>query len=248
MSEKMSLISESYTTLYEQMMQHLRVAIRTGQYAPGQRLPSEAEMCRQFGVSRITARRAVQELVSEGLLERKQGKGTFVGQPKIAIKVMAMDGFQGFSSMREGDSYVRVLRKERRGATGKEAGMLGIPPGAPVCELVRVLEVENSRISLDRSVFTEGRLPGLMDLVQDNTSTYELMEKKYGLQNVRVVKEITATLARPDEARDLKCNTGDSLFLVEKTTYGADGLANHCSFNLMCADRVKMTITYERSI
>ncbi len=235
-------------TLYEQMMQHLRVAIRTGQYVPGQRLPSETELCQQFGVSRITARRAVQELVNEGLLERKQGKGTFVGYPKIAIRVMALDGFQGFSKMREGDSQVRVLRKEQRGATNKEAVMLGIDPGAPVYELTRVLVVDGVPISLDRSVYDVHRLPGFLDLIEDNTSTYETMAKRYGRENVKVAKEITATLARPDEAHHLQCNIGDTLFLVVKTTYDRDGLPNHCSFNLMCADRVKMTITYSRDI
>ena len=205
-------------TLYEQMMQHLRVAIRTGQYVPGQRLPSETELCQQFGVSRITARRAVQELVNEGLLERKQGKGTFVGYPKIAIRVMALDGFQGFSKMREGDSQVRVLRKEQRGATNKEAVMLGIDPGAPVYELTRVLVVDGVPISLDRSVYDVHRLPGFLDLIEDNTSTYETMAKRYGRENVKVAKEITATLARPDEAHHLQCNIGDTLFLVVKTT------------------------------
>jgi len=242
----MPLMPESYTTLYEQMMQHLRVAIRTRQYVPGQRLPSEAELCQQFGVSRITARRAVQELVNEGLLERKQGKGTFVGYPKIAIRVMALDGFQGFSKMRDGDSYVRVVRKDQRGATNKEAAMLGVQPGAPVYELTRVLEVDGLPISLDRSIYDVNRLPGFLDLISDNVSTYELMAKKYGLENMRVTKEITATLARPDEARHLQCNTGDTLFLVAKTTYAKDGLPNHCSFYLMCADRVKMTVTYSR--
>lgn len=240
------MVPESFTTLYEQMMQHLRVAICTGQYVPGQRLPSEIELCKQFGVSRITARRAVQELVNEGLLERKQGKGTFVGYPKIAIKVMALDGFQGFSRMREGNSYVRVLRKEQRGATAREAMMLGIEPGAPVYALTRLLEVDKVPICLDRSVIDVNRLPGFLDLIEDNVSTYEMMATRYGRNNMKVTKEITATLARPDEAQHLRCNIGETLFLVAKTTYDKDGLPNHCSFNLMCADRVKMTITYSR--
>ena len=244
----MPLIPESYLTLYEQMMQHLRVAIRTGEYTPGQRLPSENELCIQFGVSRITARRAVQELVNEGLLERKQGKGTFVSYSKIAIRVMALDGFQGFSKMRDGVSYVRVLRKDQRGATNKEAAMLGIAAGAPIYELMRVLEVDGVPISLDRSVYDAKRLPNFLDLIEDNTSTYEMMAQKYGRVNMKVTKEITATLARPDEARYLQCNTGDTLFLVAKTTFDKDGLPNHCSFNLMCADRVKMTIAYSQNI
>jgi DNA-binding GntR family transcriptional regulator len=73
-----------------------------------------------------------------------------------------------------------------------------------------------------------------------------MMAQKYGIENIKVSKEITATLARPDEAHYLHCNIGDTLFLVSKTTYDKDSLPNHCSFNLMCADRVKMTITYSR--
>ena len=70
--------------LYEQLRVALRERLDSGVLDPGERLPSEAELCRKYGVSRITVRRAVDELVEEGILERRQGKGTFVA-PKRAV-------------------------------------------------------------------------------------------------------------------------------------------------------------------
>ena len=72
--------------LYEQLRVALRERLDSGVLDPGERLPSETELCQKYGVSRITVRRAVDELVEEGILERRQGKGTFVA-PKRRISI-----------------------------------------------------------------------------------------------------------------------------------------------------------------
>ncbi len=245
--ESVLLKPQSSMALYEQMMQHLMVAIKTGQYAPGDKLPSEVELCHQYGVSRITVRRAVQEFVNEGLLERKQGKGTFVGYPKTPICVMSLNGYQSFSrTYCSNNTKVTILSKKSRDATAKEAKLLQIQPNAPVYELIRLMETDGVPRSLDRAVYDVKRLPGFLDHIKEGTSTYELMSTAYGLKNVRVEKEITATRAKQDEADTLQCKTGDTLFMVTKVTYDKDDIPNHCSFNLMCADRVKMTVSFSQ--
>ncbi len=86
--------------LYEQMMMMLRERLDNHVLDAGEKLPSEAELCKSYGVSRITVRRAIDELVEEGYLEKKQGKGTFVTQKRAAIPVMSISehatvGFSG---------------------------------------------------------------------------------------------------------------------------------------------------------
>ena len=86
--------------LYEQIMMMLRERLDNHVLDAGEKLPSEAELCKSYGVSRITVRRAIDELVEEGYLEKKQGKGTFVTQKRAAIPVMSISehatvGFSG---------------------------------------------------------------------------------------------------------------------------------------------------------
>ncbi|MFR6103144.1 MAG: GntR family transcriptional regulator [Christensenellales bacterium] len=76
------LDNQNFVPLYQQVEEMLRRKIQTGEYQPSMRLPSEAELAAQFGVSTITVKKAVLNLVEQGLLKRKQGKGTFVVFPK----------------------------------------------------------------------------------------------------------------------------------------------------------------------
>ena len=77
------LDGKTVTPLYVQLMNQIEEKIRCGVYQPGERLQSESEMAKTFGVSIITVRSAVSGLVEKGLVEKKQGKGTFVSKPKF---------------------------------------------------------------------------------------------------------------------------------------------------------------------
>ncbi len=245
------LLPDSSSPLYEQLANHLRTDIALGTYQPGMRLPTEAQLCEEYGVSRITVRRATKELIEEGLLEAKQGKGVFVATPKVTIHAMALDGFSSFGKVRyseEGkNSHITVHQKSRRNATSKEARWLEIPKNALVAELTRTLSIEGVPIMLDRSVYAENRFPGMLDKVTEDTSTYKLMSTVYGHNNVKVQKEISFTVARPHEAQLLQCKVGEALFCIEKVTRDEEDVANHLSTGLCLASRVKMTLEYSQT-
>ncbi len=247
MREITPLKVSSSLPLYEQLKQRLRTAILTEQYVSGDQLPPEFELCETYGVSRITARRAVQDLVAEGLLERRQGKGTFVAYERLDIHVMSLDGFSGFHRSRAPQSVLRILAKNQRGATAKEARFLQITEGAQIYELVRLLLVKEMPVALDRSVYDARRFPGLLDRISENTSTYELFDQAYHHPNFSASKEIVMTSARPDEAEVLHCKPGEALYLITKVVHDDQGVANHCSFMLVPGERVKLTISYKRT-
>lgn len=240
------LNEDSSSTLYMQVIQHLRTAIKLGQYEIGMRLPSENQLCEEFGVSRITIRRAVRELVEDGLLESKQGKGVFVAQPRFIIHAMALTGFSSFGKEHRKGSSVQIIKKQHRLPSAKEARLLEIEMSTPVCVLIRLLLVDEMPIMLDRSVFSAERFPGMLERVTEDTSTYRLMEEVYGHPNKKVNKEITISVARPDEAEHLACKTGESLFCIEKVAYDNHDEINHLSVILCVADRVKLTLHYEK--
>ena len=99
---------------------------------PGSLIPSERELCEQYGISRMTARQSISELVTEGLLYREQGKGTFVGRPKIAQQLLRLTGFTEDMRAREQRPGAKVLTAEMWPADEAAAERLRIKIG-PAC-------------------------------------------------------------------------------------------------------------------
>src|SRR5919205_4653418 len=97
---------------YYQLKEIIREGIRSGAWPPGSLIPSERELCERYGISRMTARQSITELVNEGLLYREQGRGTFVGRPKIAQKLLRLTGFTEDMKAREQRPGARVLAAE----------------------------------------------------------------------------------------------------------------------------------------
>ena len=89
----MELSRNTFEPLYYQIRENLREKIHSQEYAPGSMIPTEAELCRLYGVSRVTVRRAVLDLVQEGLLNRGQGKGTFVADERIQRNLQQVTSF-----------------------------------------------------------------------------------------------------------------------------------------------------------
>lgn len=91
------LNEDSLTPLYQQLMEDIKTSLAEGKYMPDEKIPSEPELSELYHVSRITVRRAIEELCTEGYLVKKQGKGTYVSQPKVMRKIAQNGDVMGFS-------------------------------------------------------------------------------------------------------------------------------------------------------
>src|SRR5690349_24938010 len=97
---------------YYQLKEIIRERIMAGEWEPGALIPSERELCEQYGISRMTARQSITELVNEGYLYREQGKGTFVAQPKITQSLTTLTSFTEDMKARAQRPITRVLSRE----------------------------------------------------------------------------------------------------------------------------------------
>ena len=95
----MKLNDNSLTPLYQQVLEDIKAGISSGTYLAGERIPSEAELSQIYSVSRVTVRRAIEELVGEGYLTKRQGKGTYVNQRKMLRKIRQCSPVQSFTSV-----------------------------------------------------------------------------------------------------------------------------------------------------
>src|SRR5829696_7790201 len=114
---------------YYQLKEIIRERIRSGEWATGSPIPSERELCEQYGISRMTARQSITELVNEGYLYREQGKGTFVAQPKITQHLSQLTGFTEDMEARAKHPAAQVLHQQMIPADANLAAILQVKPG-----------------------------------------------------------------------------------------------------------------------
>lgn len=241
----MKLNNSSSTPLYDQLKQILKESIDQGIYNAGDRLPNETELCELYGVSRITVRRAIQELSDEGFLERKQGKGTFVTRTKIARELVSVDGFTDFSKQLGKNPSKRILACEEIKATPAIAEALHIPVDSPVLKLVRIMSIDQQPFVLDIAHYSLERFPNLFANFAEHESTYDVLKNIYhiNIKSGSSKKIITVVTASTAEAEYLDCEVGETLFNIDKTVYDEAGIPIHISTFKTRTQLIALTIT-----
>src|SRR5438270_13113239 len=114
---------------YYQLKEIMRDRIRSGEWKPGDLIPSERELGEQYGISRMTARQAITDLVNEGLFYREQGKGTFVSQRKITQQLIHLTGFTEDIRARGQRPSTKVISAAMQAADEETAERLRVKPG-----------------------------------------------------------------------------------------------------------------------
>lgn len=206
---------------YHQLKQILREKIDAGDWAPGELLPSEHELCRQYGVSRTTVRQTMAALVSEGLVTREQGRGTFVARPKLEQPLV---GFYSFTEeiLKMGlRPRSQVLKAGVTPATKAVSKRLVIPEGEEVVFLTRLRLASEEPIMFETSYLPHRRCPGLADRDFSARPLYDILREDYGLTLSRAREEFQPALADDYEARWLRVDTGAPVLLLERLTFAA---------------------------
>lgn len=186
---------------------------------PGDRLPTEDELIRQFAVSRITVRHAVQNLVARGLIVTEQGRGTFVARARIEQPLTALTGFvEDMEAIGLGAS-ARVVTSERRTVDRETAEALGQPVGSAARFIERVRLAEGRPVSFDQTWLPEeiGARVAAEDLSEE--PIFKLLEERFGIPLIEATYRLEATTADTDLAARLETEPGASVLRVVRTTY-----------------------------
>lgn len=211
--------------LYLQVQEMLQEMIGGTEYAPGDKIPSERELSEQLGVSRMTVRRAVDNLVRMGLLERDSTSGTRVSLPRVG-RSLDEKRSQGISQMlmaegaRPGN---KLLHFEVIRAPQKIADRLQLKLGSQVVVIRRLRLVNDVPFCLETSYLPAERVRGLVaeDLL-GNQSLYALLEERFGIQHRATEREISLSYATVHEAEALRLEPGDPVLLFRGLVYDQD--------------------------
>ena len=208
----------SPTPLYSQIREALRNQIHAGAYCGDGRLPSENELVRAYGVSRITVRQALNDLQKEGLIFKVHGKGTFVSRPKAVQNMMRLEGFGEAMAAAGHATHSRVLGHRVLHASQHIAARLHLPDGSEVMEIRRVRHLDRDPISLDITYVPVELGRRLVKEDLPHRDIFVILEHDYGYTLDRAELRIDATLADAMLARELATNEGAPVLRIERLT------------------------------
>ena len=204
---------------YYQLKEIMRERIRTGEWKPGDLIPSERELGETYGISRMTARQAITDLVNEGLFYREQGKGTFVSRHKVTQQLMRLTGFTEDIRARGQQPGTKVLSAEMRAADETTAERLRVKPGQMIYCLQRLRLADGEPLAIELSQLSFVGCEKLLEEDLEQHSLYRLLETKYGLSLMEAEQELEAGLAGNEDAQLLKIPVGSPVLFMRRTTY-----------------------------
>lgn len=223
--------------MHHQVYLDLRRSLDDGTWRPGDRLPTERELAAHYGVSLITVRRALAEVVREGRIERTRGRGTFVLRPRLERDIASRASFADEMQERGLDPETRLISARPESATASVAAALGLEPGSPTLYLERLRLAGGEPYLLEQVHLPAERFPGLLASDLEHASLYELMATRYGTPVVRAREALEPVLLRTREAGLLAVRRGAAALLIDGIAFAADGSAVEYGRTFVRGDR-----------
>jgi GntR family transcriptional regulator len=220
---KKTAAAPSFRPLYEQIKILLTQSLVSGEWKPGEAIPSEMELASRFRVSQGTVRKAIDELAAENIVVRRQGKGTFVAshaEPSYQYRFLRVMPDSG-EKLHPQNLFFGL---ERGKATAEVAHALNLKPGASVLSFKRVMSFSGRPMILDEIVVPPSEFPGLTlaELEEYGGSVYSFYESVFGVRMIRAEERVRAIAADSLAAAHLKVDKGTPLLCVDRIafTYG----------------------------
>lgn len=228
------------TPLYNQLAEQLRQEICAGKFSQGEKIPSEFELSSLYNVSRSTVRKAISVLVSENLLEKAHGKGTFVSSPKINQNSSGFLSFtENVKSM--GKTLItKTIHIAHVVPTDHQKRFFKLDEGKELLQIERLRYIDNNPICIETSWFTTA-----YDSLQKknlNGSLYAVLRNDYNIHPLTGSKTIELCYASLDEAALLDIPRGTALMLIEDQVYDNYEKPLHISKQVLRGDKFRYAL------
>ena len=212
--------------LYARVRANLVDRLISGQWKPGQMLPSEFAIAGELGVSQGTVRKALDEMTVEGLVIRKQGRGTFVAEAEdqsilFRFYRLTPNGANNDTARSFPDS--NYLNRELRGASSEECAVIGLQAGAKVWNIERVRSESGTPILWERLILPQAPFPDLNRHKTLPNNVYQLYSTQYGVIVARVLEDLRAVSASKEIAAHLNVPENTPLLEIDRRAIALDG-------------------------
>lgn len=221
-----SPVSSPDDPLYRQIEDTLQEMIDGTEYQPGDRIPSERTLAELLGVSRMSVRRAVENLTRRGILERRSTSGTYVRRRQVVRPAGPLHVFSLSQSLRQGGVAPgsQIMEMEHIRAPRRIASRLKIRIGAYTWRIRRLRLADEQPFCIETSLLPDALVPGLdRDALQNGSSLYHLLEKEYNLHASTSQDEWSIAPSTQEEAELLQLPPGTPILLMRSVIYDQHG-------------------------
>ncbi|MCX8061501.1 MAG: GntR family transcriptional regulator [Anaerolineales bacterium] len=237
--------------LYVQIQEHIAELILSGKLPPESKLQSEREISEELGVSRMTVRKALTELVSEGLLERRHGSGTYVAKPRVTYESHEL--INNLKALRDRNlaTASQLLEFSEVVASRRLAEQLEVEIGHPLYRIVILRFANRVPVILERAFFPCSRCPNLEEWDLEKTPIFDLLVGVYGANLQRISQTVEAVAANDVVAKQLRVEEGFPLLMLSRVLYNAaSGKPIEYSQDFLRSDfaRIHMEVTLESPV
>jgi len=208
--------------IYVRIQEYIAELILSGKLVPDSKIPSERDFSEDLGVSRMTVRKAITELVSEGLLERRHGSGTYVARPRVTYETSELVSYLKAMQDRNLITASQLLEFGEVAASRRLAEQLELEIGQPIYRVVILRFANRVPVVLERGFFPCSRCPNLEEWDLEKTSLVDLLVQVYGAIPVRISQTVEAVSANETTAGQLRVEEGAPLLKVNRVLYSAE--------------------------
>lgn len=236
----------SPTPLHLQLEEVVKNRIENDEWQPNTQIPSENELSKIYGLSRMTTRAVIMRLVFQGLLYRVAGKGTFVANPKITNKPLLQMGIQEQLDQMGIESETRLIEISQIAAPVRIQKELNLSGDDLVYCIERLRTVRNEPLSIHISYIPVEFCPGLEKQKFEQEQLCDILEFDYRLRTARVVETLESSLATAREAKLLGVHAGFTLLRLENTVYTPEDIPFEHSRIVFRGDKIKIKLEFNR--
>ena len=234
---------DSIVPIYHQLKLIIKEQIQSQKWGHDETIPSERELCEQFGISRMTVRHAINDLVAEGALYRKRGMGTYVSKPKIDQALTKLTNFTSDMETRSLRPGAKIIHVKVIPATEELARFLNIKENANVIELFRLRLANDEPMALEKSFLSYDKASAILEESLENKSLYQELREKCQI-DVAIAHQ-TLEISYIEDSKDselLDVEVGTPVLLIERMTFTENNLPVEYVKSLYRADRYKFSI------
>lgn len=242
----LGLNRQSPQPLHLQFEDVLRERLENEEWPVHSAIPSENELSRKYGISRMTVRAVLTRLVDGGLLYRVPGKGTFVAEPKIVSRPLSQMGITQQLEQMGYETSTRVINIGVVSCPSKIARRLKIPAGADVTTIKRLRLVKGEPLSIHTSYIPLSVADNLELQDFEHCQLCDIMEETYHYEIVRRVETLESTSASLEEAELLSVRPAFPLLLLNTTIYSYGDLPVECSVVVFRGDKFKIKLEFNK--
>lgn len=230
--------------LHQQMEELMRKKLASNEWKPKQAIPSENELTRLYGVSRMTVRSVITRLVLEGLLVRIPGKGTFVSEQKIVTAPLFYAGIREQLEQMGHAIRTEILAIKKIFPNAQTSQHIALPDGEYYM-LQRLRSLQEEPLSIHTSYIPVELAPGLENCDLQSEQLCVTLHNQYGLERSRVVETLESVAATKQQASLLGLSTKHPLLRLQDIIFAANDQAFEYSTVIFRGDRIKMRFVFE---